>query len=119
MGMCVRARACTRACACVRRAVCPSTASTPKYPSPPAILKTNKKAGLTLGRKAGYGMGTSYAGRGYPLGHTDPGGRRTNKTTSGPLADSMSDLVRAAEKQEWEKLLVRRLLVVVWYLQRI
>jgi hypothetical protein len=30
----------------------------------------------------------------------------------------MSELLRAAENKEWEKLLVRRLLEVVWFLQR-
>ena len=51
-------------------------------------------------------------------------GRGTNKTTSGPnshpdSADSMSKLLDAVEKKEWEKMMVRRLLEVVWYLQRI
>jgi hypothetical protein len=56
----------------VRRAVCASTASTPRYPKPPAILKTKNKTGVPPGPIGGYGMGTGYAGRGYPLGHTDP-----------------------------------------------
>jgi hypothetical protein len=31
---------------------------------------------------------------------------------------SMSKVLDAAEKEEWEELMVRRLLEVVWYLQR-
>ena len=31
----------------------------------------------------------------------------------------MSELCDAARKKEWEKMMVRRLLEVVWYLQRI
>ena len=35
------------------------------------------------------------------------------------VADNMSDLLRAAENKEWDKVMVRRPLEVVWYLQRI
>ncbi len=31
----------------------------------------------------------------------------------------MSELLNAAKNKEWDKLMVRRLLDVVWYLQRI
>jgi hypothetical protein len=31
----------------------------------------------------------------------------------------MSELFDAAKKKEWEQLMVRRLLEVVWYLQRL
>jgi hypothetical protein len=34
--------------------------------------KNKKNPGVPPGPKAGYRMGTGYAGRGYPLGHTDP-----------------------------------------------
>ena len=35
-----------------------------------------------------------------------------------PLYRGTSELLRAAENQEWDKLMVRRPLEVVWYLQR-
>jgi hypothetical protein len=56
----------------VRRAVCPSTASTPRLPQPPAVLKTKKKTGYPLGRKAGYGVGTGCAVWGVPSGPHRP-----------------------------------------------
>jgi hypothetical protein len=44
----------------------------PPGPQPPAVLKTKKKTGYPLGRKAGYGMGTGCAVSRVPLGHIDP-----------------------------------------------
>jgi hypothetical protein len=44
--------------------------------------------------------------------------RQLDSDQAMPIYPGTSELLRAAENQEWDKLMVRRPLEVVWYLQR-
>ena len=52
--------------------------------------------------------------------HTSMVFSETKRQADGTLpTDSMSELFDAVQKEEWEKMMVRRLLEAVWYLKRI
>ena len=105
----------------------PSRLVTPATPYTAAALQLLRRAARGRTRrarrpKAGRLRWTSDAGGREVV--TAEGGRAWNKQndkrTSHPdSADSMSKLLDAVEKKEWEKMMVRRLLEAVWYPKRI
>ena len=84
----------------------------------PGRERSDEARKTTKGGSAAVDLGRWRTGGGH--GGRWSGVEQTKRQADGTLpTDSMSELFDAVQKEEWEKMMVRRLLEVVWYLQRI
>ena len=84
----------------------------------PGRERSDEACKTTKGGSAAVDLGRWRTGGGH--GGRWSGVEETKRQTpSHPDSADMSKLLDAVEKKEWEKMMVRRLLEVVWYLQRI